>query len=188
MIHMVEKPRILIIYTSMSGNTEALARAIADGARHGQNVEVEIKRAGEVTPQDIARAAALAFGSPTYFSYMSGELKSLFDGSLPFKEHFEGKPAIAFGTGNGGQLKCIESIENILSYFGVRFVQKSDILSAGLAVQGAPDAGTKRLAAQAGKSLTEAGVRYVCEKAKQEQGIVIGEHTAGRDEKAMRGP
>ncbi|MGA9140744.1 MAG: flavodoxin domain-containing protein [Methanocella sp.] len=185
---MVDKPRILIIYTSMSGNTEALARAIADGAKHGQNVEVEIKRAGEAGPQDIEHASALAFGSPTYYSYMSGEMKSLFDGALPFKGHFEGKPAVAFGTGNGGQLKCIESIENILSFFGVQFVQKSDILSAGLAVQGSPDEGAKKLAAQVGKSLSEAGIRHVCEKAKQEKGLIIGEHTAHRDEKAMRGP
>jgi NAD(P)H dehydrogenase (quinone) len=172
----------------MSGNTEALARAIADGAKHGQNVEVEIKRAREVAPQDIDRASALAFGSPTYFSYMSGELKSLFDGALAYRGHFAGKPALAFGTGNGGQLKCIESIEGILSYFGVEFVQKSDILSAGLAVQGAPDEGAQKLAAQAGQSLSEAGIRYVCDKAKEERGLIIGEHTAHRDEKALRGP
>ncbi len=154
---MVDKPRILIIYTSMSGNTEALARAIADGAIHGQNVEVEIKRAREVGPQDIERASALAFGSPTYYSYMSGEMKSLFDGALSFKGHFEGKPAIAFGTGNGGQLKCIESIENILSFFGVRFVQKSDILSAGLAVQGTPDEGAKVPGGSGGKKPVGSG-------------------------------
>jgi NAD(P)H dehydrogenase (quinone) len=183
---MVDKPRILVIYTSMSGHTETLARAIADGARGGQNIEVELKRAKDVTPDDIGRASAIAFGSPTYFSYMSGELKSLFDGALPHKDRFEGKPAIAFGTGAGGQLKAIESIENILSYFGVQFVQKSDILSAGLAVQGTPDEGALKLAKQVGKKLSDAGIHYVCEKAKEEKGLVIGEHTAGRDEKALR--
>ena len=188
MIPMVDKPRILIIYTSMSGNTEALARAIADGAKGGQNVEVAIKRARDVAPDDIARASAIAFGSPTYFSYMSGELKSLFDGALPFKEHFAGKPVVAFGTGAGGQLKGIESIENILSFFGVQFVQRSDILSAGLTVQGAPDEGAKKRAAGVGKKLSEAGIHYVCEKAKREKGLTYGVHTAGRDERALRGP
>ncbi len=90
---MVDKPRILVIYTSMSGHTEALARAIADGARGAQNVKVEVKRARDVGVDDFARASAIAFGSPTYYSYMSGELKTLFDNALPYKERFEGKPA-----------------------------------------------------------------------------------------------
>jgi Uncharacterized flavoproteins len=175
---MVDKPRILVVYTSMSGHTEALARAIADGAMVGRNVEVKVMRASDVIASDIARACAFAFGSPTYYSYMSGELKTLFDNALSYKENFDGKPAIAFGTGEGGQLKAIESIENILSYFGVQFVQKSDILSAGLAVQGMPDEGALKMAKQAGKKLGEAGVHYVCEKAKREQGIVTGEHPA----------
>lgn len=186
MIFMVDKPRILVIYTSMSGHTESLARAIADGARGGQNIEVELKRARDVTPDDIGRASAIAFGSPSYFSYMSGELKSLFDGALPFKDRFEGKPAIAFGTGEGGQIKAVESIENILSYFGVEFVQRSDILSAGLATQGAPDERALKMAKQVGKKLGEAGARHLCDQAKREQGVVYGEHTAGRDEEALR--
>jgi multimeric flavodoxin WrbA len=178
MMFMVDKPRILVIYTSMSGNTEALARAIADGARGGQNVEVEVRRARDVGPDDIAHASAIAFGSPTYYSYMSGELKTLFDNALSYKDRFEGKPAIAFGTGEGGQLKCIESIEGILTFFGVNFVQKSDILSAGLAVQGMPDRGAIKQAEQVGKKLSEACARYVCEKAKREQGVVMGEQPA----------
>jgi NAD(P)H dehydrogenase (quinone) len=175
---MVDKPRILVIYTSMSGHTETLARAIADGARGAQNVEVEVRRARDVGPEDIARASAIAFGSPTYYSYMSGELKTLFDNALPWKDRFDGKPAVAFGTGESGQLKCIESIENILQFFGVSFVQKSDILSAGLAVQGMPDEGALRMAKMVGKKLSEAGIGYACEKAKREQGIVISEHPA----------
>ena len=175
---MVDKPRILVIYTSMSGHTEALARAIAEGARGAQNVEVEVRRARDVGVDDFARASAIAFGSPTYYSYMSGELKTLFDNALPYKGSFEGKPVLAFGTGEGGQLKSIESIENILQYFGVSFVQKSDILSAGLAVQGMPDEGALKMAKTVGKKLSEAGIGYVCEKAKREQGIVIGEHPA----------
>jgi NAD(P)H dehydrogenase (quinone) len=175
---MVEKPRILVIYTSVSGHTEMLARAIADGARGAQNVEVEVRRARDIVPDDVARASALAFGSPTYYSYMSGELKTLFDNALPYKDRFDGKPAVAFGTGEGGQLKCIESIESILQFFGVSFVQKSDIFSAGLAVQGMPDEGALKMAKTVGKKLSEAGISYVCEKAKQEQGIVMGEHPA----------
>lgn len=171
---MVEKPFTLIVFTSMSGHTEALANALAEGALQMKNTTAEVKRARNVTPEDIGRAAAIAFGSPTYFSYMSGELKMLFDEFLPFKEKFQGKPVIAFATGDGGQLKCIQSIEGILESFGVDLVHRSDILTAGLAVQGMPDQKAKNEAVQAGRKLADAGVCFACRKATGEQGVTIG--------------
>lgn len=171
---MADKPFTLVIFTSMSGHTEALARAIAEGAGQLRNTTAEVKRARDVTPDDIGRASALAFGSPTYFSYMSGELKMLFDEFLPYKEKFQGKPVIAFATGEGGQSKCIESIEGILESFGVDLVHRSDILTAGLAVQGMPDQKAKNQAVETGKKLADAGVCFACRKATEEQGVTIG--------------
>lgn len=171
---MPDRPRILVVFTSWSGNTEALARAIADGASGAGNgnVEVQIKRARDVGRADVEEAAAMAFGSPTYYGYMSGELKALFDSALPFKDAFFEKPAIAFATGNGGQLECIRSIEGILDYFGAMFVQRSDILSAGLAVQGRPDEEALRQARAAGRKLGDAGVDYIC--ALRGRNIIVG--------------
>ncbi len=161
---MADRPNILIIFTSWSGNTEALAEAIAEGARGAGNgnVDVIVKRANKTGRGDIDKASALAFGSPTYYSYMSGEMKTLFDRALPYKDMFYRKPAIAFATGEGGQLRCIQSIEGILELFEVSFVQKSDILTAGLAVQGKPDEGAMRQAKAIGRKLGDAGVAYAC--------------------------
>jgi NAD(P)H dehydrogenase (quinone) len=172
---MADRPGILVIYTSWSGNTEALARAIADGASEAgnKNVEVEMKRARDVGRQDIENASALAFGSPTYYSYMSGELKTLFDNALRYKDAFYSKPAIAFATGNGGQLKCIQSIEAILEFFEAMLIQKSDILSAGLAVQGRPDEGAIRQAKAVGRKLGDAGVGYLCSL--RSKNIIVGQ-------------
>lgn len=172
---MADRPGILVIFTSWSGNTEALAAAIAEGAKGAGNgnVDVMIKRAREVQRGDIENSSAIAFGSPTYYSYMSGELKTLFDEALSFRGAFEGKPVIAFATGHGGQLKCIQSIEDILEFFGVKFVQRSDILSAGLAVQGRPDEGALRQAKAAGRKLGDAGVEFLC--GKRSKNIIIGQ-------------
>ncbi|HTX43804.1 MAG TPA: NAD(P)H-dependent oxidoreductase [Methanocella sp.] len=166
--------KILVVFTSWSGNTEALARAIADGASEAgnRNVDVQLKKARDTGRADIEGAAALAFGSPTYYSYMSGELKTLFDGALRYKDAFYGKPAIAFATGNGGQLKCIQSIEAILEFFEALLIQKSDIFSAGLAVQGRPDESALKQAKAAGRKLGDAGVDYVC--ALRSKNIIMG--------------
>jgi NAD(P)H dehydrogenase (quinone) len=170
---MTEKPMILIIYSSYSGNTEELAKTIAEGSASAGNVEVSIKRACDINLPDISGSSAIAFGSPTYFSYMSGELKSLFDRSLPYRHFFEDKPAMAFATGEGGQLTCIESIERILEFFGSKFVQKSTIISAGLAVQGKPDKVSKKYALEAGKRLGEAGIEFSLKKIGRQSGIAI---------------
>lgn len=172
---MADRPNILIIYTSWSGNTESLASAIAGGAKGAGNgnVDVSMKRAREAKRSDIESASAIAFGSPTYYSYMSGELKSFFDEALPYKSMFEGKPVIAFATGNGGQLMCIQSIESILEFFGVEFIQRSDILSAGLAVQGMPDEGALRQAKAIGRKLGDAGVNYTCRQ--KSKNIITGQ-------------
>ena len=172
---MADKPFTLIIYTSMSGHTEALARALADGARQSRNTSADLKRARDVTPEDIDKASALAFGSPTYFSYMSGELKMFFDEFLIRKDKFKGKPAIAFATGDGGQLKCIQSIEDIMEYFEVDMVHRSDIISAGLAIQGVPDENALKTARNVGTKLAEAGKCLVCREATEKEGVTIGD-------------
>lgn len=166
---MADRPRILVIYTSYGGNTEEVAKAIAEGAREAgnRNVEVAMKRASETGKEDIENASALAFGSPTYYSYMSGEMKTLFDNALPYKSAFEGKPALAFATGDGGQIKCIQSIESILEFFSVKFVQKSDILSAGIAIQGRPDEKALSQAHAIGKKLGESGVQFTCDQGRK---------------------
>jgi NAD(P)H dehydrogenase (quinone) len=56
----------------------------------------------------------------------------------------------------------VQSIENILGLFGVSFVQRSDIRSAGLAVQGKPDKSALSEAKALGRKLGEAGVSYRC--------------------------
>ena len=172
---MADRPVILIVFTSWGGNTEKLAEAIAQGARGAGNgnVDVIVKRAFETGRSDLESASAIGFGSPTYYSYMSGELKTFFDRALPFRETLEGKPVIAFATGEGGQLTCIRSIEGILEFFNVSFVQRSDILSAGLAVQGMPDEGALREARAAGRKLGDAGVDHLCSR--RSENIIVGQ-------------
>jgi len=91
---MADRPNILIVFTSWSGNTRALAEAIAEGAKGAGNgnVDVTVKRARDTRRSDIESASAVAFGSPTYYSYMSGELKALFDIASRSKTRFTESP------------------------------------------------------------------------------------------------
>lgn len=66
----------------------------------------------------LARADAIIIGSPTYFGSVSGQLKTLFDRTMPLRRknfQLSGKVggAIAVGgTRNGGQENVIRDIQN----------------------------------------------------------------------------
>lgn len=55
--------RVLVVYDSVFGNTEKIARAIANAL--GSPAEVAISRAGEVTAEQLEGLDLLVVGSPT---------------------------------------------------------------------------------------------------------------------------
>jgi flavodoxin I len=55
--------KTLIVYDSVVGNTEKIARAIAAGL--GSPASMEILQAGGVLPEQLTRAGLLVVGSPT---------------------------------------------------------------------------------------------------------------------------
>jgi multimeric flavodoxin WrbA len=71
--------KILIIYHSQSGNTEMLARAVEQGVMKTENVQAVLKRASNITAQDVKDCNAIVLCSPEYFGYMAGAIKDFFD-------------------------------------------------------------------------------------------------------------
>ncbi len=71
--------KVLIVYHTLSGNTEKMAKAFADGAKSVQGTDVVIKKAFDATLEDLLGCDAVAFGSADYFSYIAGALKDFFD-------------------------------------------------------------------------------------------------------------
>jgi len=64
-----EPIKILILYDSLTGNVEAMAKFVAEGASEIQGVEVRIRKIdgeGELkaTPEDVLWADGVAVGSP----------------------------------------------------------------------------------------------------------------------------
>lgn len=99
--------KVLVTYHSLSGNTERMAEAVADGARSLPGAEVLLKRVGQVTAEDLLSADAVVVGSPVYWSNMSGEVKTFFD-NWQFKfgvfPEFKMKNKIGAAFATGGQI------------------------------------------------------------------------------------
>lgn len=99
--------QILVAYHSLSGNTERMAEAVAEGARTVPLTNVIVRRVGNVTAEELFAADAIVLGSPVYWSNMAAEVKTFIDewqfkfGVFPeFK--LKNKVGAAFAT--GGQI------------------------------------------------------------------------------------
>jgi len=66
---------VLIVYHSRGGHTEALAKAVADGARSVEDTRVTLREAPEATLDDLRNAGALLLGSPVYHRSVSSPIK-----------------------------------------------------------------------------------------------------------------
>jgi NAD(P)H dehydrogenase (quinone) len=102
--------RVLIVYHSETGNTEALAEAAAEGARSVVGVEVSTKTVDEATNADLEACDALMIGSPTYWGSMSTPVKQFIDGQRPFMGDKVGAAFATGGSDGGGKELAVLSI------------------------------------------------------------------------------
>jgi len=117
--------KILIIYHSQSGNTKAMAKAIAEGGK-GAGATMTLKKAADAGVDDLLGCDAVVIGTPNYFSYMAGMVKDFFDrvwGTV--RGQMENKPYAVFGSYGGGGLPAIESVEHICDGLGMKKINDS---------------------------------------------------------------
>jgi NAD(P)H dehydrogenase (quinone) len=122
--------RLYIVFYSMYGHVEALARRTAAGAGAVEGVEVVLRRVPETLPlkvlekmqapakdpevsviasaAELEEADGVLFGFPTRYGAMAAQMKAFFDstGKLWEEQRLAGKPAgffVSTGTQGGGQ-------------------------------------------------------------------------------------
>ena len=135
--------KILILYYSMYGHVETMAKAIAEGAGSVDSVEVTIKRVPELMSEEAAGKAGaklnqdapiadpnelgdydtIIFGVPTRFGNMAAQMRNFLDqtGGLWLKGALVGKVVSVFtstGTG-GGNETTIQSFHTTLFHHGM---------------------------------------------------------------------
>jgi multimeric flavodoxin WrbA len=130
--------KILITYHSQAGNTEKLARSVAQGVSETGGVQSVLKRAAHTDAQDIRDCAALVICSPEYFGYMAGSVKDLFDRTYEeLKDDAQSlrKPyAVVISAGNDGN-GALTHIERICKGYRFRKVQ-NPIICKGRVTEG----------------------------------------------------
>lgn len=92
---------VLIVYYSALGHTQALAEALAKGARSVGGVNVVLKTVTEATENDVLVADAIIVGSPVYNANVAPEVQK-FINSWPFEgSPLRDKIGAAFVTAGG---------------------------------------------------------------------------------------
>ncbi|MFZ3049137.1 MAG: NAD(P)H:quinone oxidoreductase [Desulfatirhabdiaceae bacterium] len=139
--------RVLVLYYSMYGHIETMAKAVTEGVRSVEGIEVTIKRVPELMPEDVARKAgakldqaapiatvdelpnydAIIFGTPTRFGNMCAQMRNFLDqtGKLWLNGNLIGKVGSVFtstATQHGGQETTITSFHSTLLHHGMIIV------------------------------------------------------------------
>lgn len=143
---------VLIAFYSRGGVTEALAKAVAEGAR-SEGADVRMRRAREFVGEEVMKKApgwlegakrmnalyeapteadaewadGIVFGTPTRFGSMTAELKAYIDslGGLWFKGALVGKAGSAFAstsTLHGGNEMTITALYAPMAHLGLILV------------------------------------------------------------------
>ena len=138
--------KVLVLYYSTYGHVEALAEAVAEGAR-ATGATVDVKRVPETVPaavaeashfkvdqkapvatvEDLANYDAIVVGTPTSFGRISSQMAAFLDqaGGLWMRGVLNGKVGGAFtstATQHGGQEATLFSIIANLLHFGMTIV------------------------------------------------------------------
>ena len=118
---------ILIIFHSQGGNTEKLAKAVAQGVDETELARAILKRAVDANAQDLKACSAVVICSPEYFGYMAGAMKDFFDRTyeeLKDDETVYKKPfSVVISAGNDGS-GALTHIERICRGYRLKKVQK----------------------------------------------------------------
>jgi NAD(P)H dehydrogenase (quinone) len=138
--------KVLVLYYSAYGHIEALANAVAEGAR-AAGATADVKRAPELVPDEVAKAShfkldqsapvatvdelatydAIVGGAPTRFGRMASQMATFLDqaGGLWAKGALNGKVGGAFTSSasqHGGNETTLFSIITNLLHFGMVIV------------------------------------------------------------------
>jgi multimeric flavodoxin WrbA len=106
--------QLLVVYHSMTGAAEQLARAAVDGARSERAVETRLLRAPDASSADVLAADGYLFATPENLASMAGLMKDFFDRIYyDALDRVNGRPyaaLIAAGTDGAGAARQLQRI------------------------------------------------------------------------------
>ena len=115
--------KVAVVYWSGTGNTEAMAMAVAEGAK-GKGAEVSVITAAEFSPEQVGEYSAIAFGCPSMGSEQleESEFEPMFTAC---EGRLSGKNIALFGSYGWGDGEWMRSWEKDCDDAGISLVCES---------------------------------------------------------------
>jgi NAD(P)H dehydrogenase (quinone) len=149
--------KVLVMYVSVSGNTEKMARLVVEGAEQA-GAEVTLKPVNEVDAGDLVDYGAIVIGSPTYYGAPAAPIRKLFDESVKYHGQLEGKVGAAFSSAaniGGGNETTILAILHSMLIHGMILRGNSKGDHYGPVSINAPDSRVERQCRELGRRVAE---------------------------------
>lgn len=121
--------KVVVVYDSRTGNTEKMAKAVADGAKSVKGVSVALLKVDKATRSDLLGAQGIIVGSPTHYHTITSRLSTFLDKAVgsPLK----GKTGGAFGS-YLWEGEAVEDLNRAMIGSGM------ELVSQGVRAKGAP--------------------------------------------------
>ena len=137
--------KVIIVYDSKSGNTEAMAHAVSEGVEN-EGIDVEVKRVDEASIDDLPMVDGVILGSPVYYGLPTAKMKQYIDESVKYHGKLDGKVGGAFASAGGshtGAETTIIALNEAMLIHGMVIQGTSGSNHYGAASVGAPDENDK---------------------------------------------
>ena len=109
--------RVLIVYYSRSGNTQAMAELISAKLAELKH-NVDLKSVTDVDVNSLIEYEGIIMGTPVYYGSMAAEIKKLIDDSVKYHRKLDGKVGGAFASsaniGGGNETAVLDIINAML--------------------------------------------------------------------------
>lgn len=117
---LMAQPTVLISYYSKTGNTQAMAEAVARGAARVEGVNVVLKTTEETTHEDLLNAGAIILGSPVYNANVAPQVQEFisswpFEGA-PLKDKLGAAFVTAGGISAGEELTLLNMLHSMMIF------------------------------------------------------------------------
>lgn len=106
------KARVYVVYDSWSMNTAAMARAVAEGARSVEGVDVVLQKVDKANGPELEAADAIVLGSPTHNRGVTGKMAGLMERMI--SGSFAGKIGGAFGSYGWSGGEAVQSLKGMM--------------------------------------------------------------------------
>ena len=137
--------KIAVVYWSGTGNTEAMAAAVVEGAK-GKGAEVSLLTASEFSPEQVSEYDAIAFGCPSMGSEQleESEFEPMFTAC---EGRLSGKSIALFGSYGWGDGEWMRAWETTAKGYG------ADLACESVICTDAPDEEAQAKCEALGKAL-----------------------------------